>query len=68
MMYESQKEDSLWKPYFGNESSNTVMYRLLKKRKLDVLPRQFNTPMFWNQQDLKELEGTDIIRKVVDII
>jgi SET domain-containing protein 6 len=44
------------------------MYRLLKKRKLDVLPRQFNTPMFWNQQDLKELEGTDIIRKVVDII
>ncbi|PHZ17134.1 RuBisCO-cytochrome methylase [Rhizopus microsporus ATCC 52813] len=42
MMYEIDKPESFWKPYF------------------DVLPREFSTPMFWNQDDLKELEGTDI--------
>ncbi|KAI9472171.1 MAG: hypothetical protein EXX96DRAFT_583114 [Benjaminiella poitrasii] len=46
MMYESQKEDSFWKPYF------------------DVLPRAFSTPMFWSEDDLKELEGTDIVAKI----
>ncbi|KAF1800370.1 hypothetical protein V8B55DRAFT_1536723 [Mucor lusitanicus] len=46
LMYESQKEDSFWKPYF------------------DVLPRQFSTPMFWEEADLKELQGTDIVSKL----
>ncbi|KAI8094076.1 hypothetical protein BDF21DRAFT_331545 [Thamnidium elegans] len=46
LMYESQKQDSFWKPYF------------------DVLPRNFSTPMFWDQQDLKELNGTDIVSKI----
>ncbi|GAA5801774.1 hypothetical protein HPULCUR_007227 [Helicostylum pulchrum] len=46
LMYESQKQDSFWKPYF------------------DVLPRNFSTPMFWDQQDLKELDGTDIVSKI----
>lgn len=45
MMYESQKENSLWKPYF------------------DILPREFDTPMFWNEDDLSELEGTGVIGK-----
>lgn len=46
MMYESQKEDSFWKPYF------------------DVLPTTFTTPMFWESEDLKGLEGTDIVAKI----
>ncbi|KAG2201074.1 hypothetical protein INT47_010826 [Mucor saturninus] len=46
IMYESQKPDSFWKPYF------------------DVLPRQFSTPMFWNETDLLELKGTDIVAKI----
>ncbi|CAG8480211.1 828_t:CDS:10 [Funneliformis mosseae] len=46
MMYESQKEDSLWKPYF------------------DILPREFDTPMFWNEEQLAELEGTSVIDKI----
>ncbi|CAB4386106.1 uncharacterized protein OCT59_022493 [Rhizophagus irregularis] len=46
MMYESQKENSLWKPYF------------------DILPREFDTPMFWNEDDLSELEGTGVIDKI----
>lgn len=29
----------------------------------DVLPRQFSTPMFWKESNLKELEGTDIVCK-----
>ena len=45
MMYERQKEDSLWKPYF------------------DILPREFDTPMFWNEEELAELEGTGIVGK-----
>ncbi|KAI8990213.1 hypothetical protein BDB01DRAFT_780451 [Pilobolus umbonatus] len=46
LMYESQKEDSLWKPYF------------------DILPTTFSTPMFWSEDELKELEGTDVIEKI----
>lgn len=33
--------------------------------RIDVLPREFSTPMFWNQDDLKELEGTDIVCKTL---
>ncbi|RIA96210.1 hypothetical protein C1645_688125 [Glomus cerebriforme] len=46
MMYESQKENSLWRPYFN------------------ILPREFDTPMFWNEGDLAELEGTGVIDKI----
>ncbi|KAI9026673.1 hypothetical protein CLU79DRAFT_803426 [Phycomyces nitens] len=46
MMYESQKVDSFWKPYF------------------DVLPKAFATPMFWGDDDIKGLEGTDIVGKI----
>ncbi|CAO3641419.1 unnamed protein product [Mucor fragilis] len=31
---------------------------------VDVLPRQFSTPMFWEEADLKQLEGTDIVSKL----
>ncbi|KAI8376131.1 uncharacterized protein BYT42DRAFT_573524 [Radiomyces spectabilis] len=46
MMYESQRADSFWKPYF------------------DVLPKDFTTPMFWKDEEMKELEGTDIPAKI----
>ncbi|CAJ0647457.1 3085_t:CDS:10 [Entrophospora sp. SA101] len=46
MMYESQKENSLWKPYF------------------DILPKQFETPMFWTEEELTELQGTGVIDKI----
>ncbi|CDS08282.1 hypothetical protein LRAMOSA02230 [Lichtheimia ramosa] len=46
LMYESQRDDSFWKPYF------------------DVLPKEFSTPMFWSLDDIKELEGTDIVEKI----
>ncbi|KAG2183393.1 hypothetical protein INT43_006399 [Umbelopsis isabellina] len=46
MMYESQREQSFWKPYF------------------DILPKEFSTPMFWDQKDLKELAGTSVIDKI----
>lgn len=29
----------------------------------DVLPKEFSTPMFWSLDDIKELEGTDIVGK-----
>ncbi|RUS23062.1 hypothetical protein BC937DRAFT_92821 [Endogone sp. FLAS-F59071] len=40
MLYESQREDSKWKPYF------------------EILPKSFSTPIFWSDEDLRELEGT----------
>jgi SET domain-containing protein 6 len=45
MMYESQRKQSFWKPYF------------------DILPKEFSTPMFWEQKDLDELAGTSVIGK-----
>ncbi|CAM0143114.1 Ribosomal lysine N-methyltransferase 4 [Umbelopsis sp. WA50703] len=46
MMYESQRKQSFWKPYF------------------DILPKEFSTPMFWEQKDLDELAGTSVIDKI----
>ncbi|KAJ2964450.1 hypothetical protein NQZ79_g637 [Umbelopsis isabellina] len=46
MMYESQREQSFWKPYF------------------DILPKEFSTPMFWDQKDLEELASTSVIDKI----
>lgn len=31
----------------------------------DVLPKDFSTPMFWSSDDIKELEGTDIVGKSI---
>ncbi|KAJ3982773.1 hypothetical protein F5890DRAFT_1527670 [Lentinula detonsa] len=31
---------------------------------LAILPTAFNTPMFWNDQDLKDLEGTPVVEKL----
>ncbi|KAI8062134.1 hypothetical protein BC940DRAFT_309610 [Gongronella butleri] len=44
MMYELDRADSFWKPYF------------------DVLPREFSTPMFWD--DWSSLQGTGIMNKI----
>ncbi|KAG6873529.1 hypothetical protein C0995_014399 [Termitomyces sp. Mi166 len=31
---------------------------------LATLPTQFDTPMFWNETDLKELDGTSVVEKL----
>lgn len=30
----------------------------------DILPQQFDTPMFWNETDMQELKGTSILSKI----
>ncbi|KDR75090.1 hypothetical protein GALMADRAFT_248981 [Galerina marginata CBS 339.88] len=30
----------------------------------DMMPTQFNTPMFWNEDDLTELKGTSVVEKL----
>ncbi|KAG0340226.1 hypothetical protein BG000_000391 [Podila horticola] len=30
----------------------------------DILPEEFSTPMFWSEEDLKELTGTGVIDKI----
>jgi len=34
------------------------------KAYLDVLPREFNTPMFWNEQDVAELQASSVVSKI----
>ena len=34
----------------------------------DVLPKEFSTPMFWSSDDIKELEGTDIVGKPITCV
>jgi hypothetical protein len=40
-------------------------YRTPSERRLDLLPDQFQTPMFWNTDDLEELRGTSIFGQCV---
>ncbi|KAF8985332.1 hypothetical protein BGZ46_004897 [Entomortierella lignicola] len=30
----------------------------------DILPKEFSTPMFWNNEDLQELKGTGVVDKI----
>jgi N-lysine methyltransferase SETD6 len=30
----------------------------------DILPDQFDTPMFWNETELKELTGTEVVSRI----
>ncbi|RHZ53480.1 hypothetical protein Glove_441g90 [Diversispora epigaea] len=36
----------------------------LWKPYFDILPTEFNTPMFWNEDELEELVGTGLIEKI----
>jgi len=31
---------------------------------LDILPRSFDTPMFWTEEELQELKGTEILPRI----
>lgn len=42
LLYEHDKPDSLWRPYF------------------DVLPSTFDTTLYWTDEELKALEGSDL--------
>ncbi|KAL0575683.1 Ribosomal lysine N-methyltransferase 4 [Marasmius crinis-equi] len=61
MMWErAQGSSSRWAEYLG-----TVYYGTLRTPTdplcTDTLPTAFDTPMFWNADDLKELKGTSIV-------
>jgi SET domain-containing protein 6 len=30
----------------------------------DILPERFDTPMFWNEEELKELKGTEVVSRI----
>jgi N-lysine methyltransferase SETD6 len=31
---------------------------------IDVLPKEFDTPMFWTDEELKELKGTEVVSRI----
>lgn len=77
LMYESQREDSFWKPYFGKSdlyiylhiqkdlsARGEFSFLALTQQPTDVLPTEFSTPMFWSAEDLEELKGTDVMDKI----
>lgn len=58
MLYENQIPNSRWKSYLGIE------FRQRCPDLLDVLPTAFDTPMFWNEEELKELQGTEVPSRI----
>jgi SET domain-containing protein 6 len=57
MLYENQQAASPWRPYFGTSLSFGCFNS-------DILPEQFDTPMFWNETELKELAGTEVVSRI----
>jgi len=68
MMWEaSLAQESKWSTYFGGLTrasdekeywpgdSNGIHFRI------DIMPSKFDTPMFWNEDDLAELKGTAVV-------
>ena len=63
MMWETaQGPESKWAEYLRSSPSSPgfPLYRLSLA---DVLPTSFDTPMFWDDKDLAELQGTSIVRR-----
>ena len=59
MMWETaQGSASKWAPYLGMEALHNVP---LKLKSAGSLPKTFDTPMFWEEEDLKELQGTAVV-------
>jgi N-lysine methyltransferase SETD6 len=58
MLYENQLPNSRWKSYLGIE------VRQVRPDLLDVLPTAFDTPMFWNEEELMELKGTEVPSRI----
>jgi len=56
MLYENQRPSSLWKPYFG------ISLKIIPDT--DILPSKFDTPMFWNDEELKDLQGTEVTPRI----
>ena len=67
MMWEaSLAQESKWSTYFGGstrasekeywpDDSNEIPFCI------DIMPNKFDTPMFWNEDDLAELKGTAVV-------
>ncbi|WFD01917.1 Ribosomal lysine N-methyltransferase 4 [Malassezia obtusa] len=57
LMYEhwraKQGANPSWGPYFGMYIANA-----------DVMPSKFDTPMFWTQEEIQNLNGTDVVDKI----
>jgi SET domain-containing protein 6 len=56
MLYENQLPSSLWREYLGSSP-----WRLADK---DILPENFDTPMFWNDEELTQLKGTEVLPRI----
>jgi N-lysine methyltransferase SETD6 len=56
MLYENQLPSSPWREYFGMSPR-----RLADK---DILPEDFDTPMFWNDEELTQLKGTEVLSRI----
>jgi SET domain-containing protein 6 len=58
---------SKWAGYLGTPRH---LYNFLRIKSLviDTLPSHFDTPMFWNEDDLAELRGTSVVGLFVQLL
>ena len=58
MLFENQRPSSPWREYLSSSREWEVLLTV------DILPQHFDTPMFWTEQELQELEGTEILPRI----
>ncbi|KAL5523460.1 hypothetical protein ACEPAG_7633 [Sanghuangporus baumii] len=66
--------DASWRPFQLNKGwIGLILCMMWEESKgseskwsgyLEILPTAFNTPMFWSEDELKELEGTAVLEKI----
>lgn len=69
MLHENQSPPSPWKHYFSTSPPYPLIPSPLLPdtqlgTNLDILPQSFDTPMFWTEQELQELKGTEILPRI----
>jgi hypothetical protein len=60
MLWEEGREGGKWNGYFGKEISAFAETMSHYEFTTEGLPRTFETPMFWTDEELKQLEGTAV--------
>jgi SET domain-containing protein 6 len=68
MWEEAQGEASRWSGYISMSSmgDKSARIRMLINgpTSTEALPNTFRTPMFWTDEQIQELKGTDIVDKI----
>ncbi len=57
LLWHLTQSDSFFKPYLGAPRV-AMLVSVLSVTRADVLPRKFETSLFWSDEELEELQGS----------